>query len=104
MQEFSTDSTGLIHMACPDRSPAYLPFFCFFCWNFLKWLWILAAAFSTSTGLSGGAAGPVHVPLLTLESEHDRTQGIAREVEAIAMETYSAAIIRFKHTHILCTH
>lgn len=45
------------------------------------------AAFSTSTGLSGGAAGPVQFPLQALESEHDRTQGIAKEAEAIAMET-----------------
>lgn len=46
---------------------------------------MVEAAFSTSTGLSGGTAGTVHVPLLALESEHDRTQGIAREVEEIAM-------------------
>lgn len=57
---------------------------------------MVAAAFSTSTGLSGGT-GAVHVPLLVLESEHDRTHGIAREVEAIAMETYSVAMIEFKH-------
>ena len=48
---------------------------------------MVAAAFSASTGLSGGTAGAAHVPLLALESEHDRTQGIAREAEAIAMET-----------------
>lgn len=48
---------------------------------------MVAAAFSTSTGPVGGTAGVVHVPLLALESEHDRTQGIAREAEAIAMET-----------------
>lgn len=47
----------------------------------------MLAAFSTSTGLSGGLMGEVHVPLLALESEHDRTQGIAIEAEAIAMET-----------------
>ncbi len=59
---------------------------------------MVAAAFSTSTGLSGGTAGAVqHVPLLALESEHDRTQGIAREAEAIAMEAKSAVIIKFKH-------
>lgn len=49
----------------------------------------MVAAFSTSTGLSGGAAGTsgtAQVPLLMLESEQDRTQGIAREAEAIAME------------------
>lgn len=52
------------------RSPfVYLPFFCFFCWNFLKWLWMVAAAFSTSTGLSGGTEGAVHVPLHALEAE-----------------------------------
>lgn len=79
-------------------SVVYLPFLCLFCWNFLKWVWIVAAAFSTSTGLSGGAAGgAAHVPLLALESEHDRTQGIAREAGAIAMETNSAAVIKFKN-------
>lgn len=57
----------------------------------------MVAAFSTSTGLSGGTAGAVHDPLLTLESEHDRTQGIAREAGAIAMETLSVAMIKFKH-------
>lgn len=55
------------------------------------------AAFSISMGLSGGTAGVVHVPLLVLESEHDRTQGIAREVEATAMETKSVVMIEFKH-------
>lgn len=48
---------------------------------------MVAAAFSTSTGLSGGTGDTGHVPLLALESEHDRTQGIARDAEAIAMET-----------------
>lgn len=54
---------------------------------------MVVAAFSTSTGLSGGAAGPLHVPLQALESEHDRTQGIAKEAEAIAIETKSVAMI-----------
>ena len=58
---------------------------------------MVEAAFSTSTGLSGGTSGVVHVPLLVMESEHDRTQGIAIEVEAIAMETKSVAMIEFKH-------
>lgn len=80
---------------------------------------MVAAAFSTSTGLSrglaglsGGPAGPGGgagagaearagaecVPLTTLESEQDRTQEIAREEEARATETKSAATIQFKHT------
>lgn len=75
----------------------HLPLLCFFCWNFLKWDWMVVAAFSTSTGLSGGTAGVAHVPLMALESEHDRTQGIAREAGAIAMETLSVAVIKFKH-------
>lgn len=80
----------------------YLPFLCFFCWNFLKWVWMVAAAFSTSTGLSGGMGGAAHVPLLALESEHNRTQRIAREAEAIAMEALSVAMIEFKHAvHML---
>lgn len=58
---------------------------------------MVAAAFSTSTGLSGGTAGAVLIPLLAFESEHDRTQGIAREAEAIAMETWSVAMIESKH-------
>lgn len=87
---------GLLHLCHHHLSLSiYLPFFCFFCWNFLKWVWMVAAAFSTSTGLSGGT-GAVQVPLL-VESEHDRTHGIAREVEAIAMETQSVAMIEFKH-------
>lgn len=57
----------------------------------------MVAAFSASTGLSGGAAGVAHVPLLVLESEHDRTQGIAREAEAMALETWSVAVVKFKH-------
>lgn len=49
------------------------------------------AAFSTSTGLRGGTGETARmlqqVPLLPLESEHDRAQGTAREAEAKAMET-----------------
>ena len=59
---------------------------------------MVAAAFSTSTGLSGGTGDTAHVPLLALESEHDRTQGTAREAEAIAMQTYSVAMIKVQ-TH-----
>lgn len=70
----------------------YFPFFCFFCWNFLKWDWMVLAAFSTSMGLSGGT-GEVHVPLQALESEQDRRQGIAREAEATAVQAKSAAMI-----------
>lgn len=55
----------------------------------------MVAAFSTSTGLRGGAAGMAHVPLLVLEPEHDRTQGIAR-AEAMALEIWSVAVVKFK--------
>lgn len=80
-------TSGLKHRHHYHSLSIYLLFLCFFCWNFLKWVWMVAAAFSTSTGLSGGTAGMAHVPLLALDSEHDRTQGTAREAEAIAMET-----------------
>lgn len=59
---------------------------------------MVAAAFSTSTGLSGGSVGEPHVPLQESESEHDRTQGIAKKVEATAMETNSVVVIS-PHTH-----
>ena len=59
-------------MSLPAVSPfIYFPFFCFFCWNFLKWDWMVLAAFSTSMGLSGGT-GEVHIPLQVLESEQER--------------------------------
>lgn len=81
----------------------YFPFFCFFCWNFLKWDWMVLAAFSTSTGLSGGT-GEAHVPLQALDSEQDRKQGIARE--ATAVEVKSAATIKVqthaKHWSFFC--
>lgn len=54
----------------------------------------MLAAFSTSTGLSGGT-GEVHVPLQVLESEQDRRQGIAGEAEATAMQAKSAATTDF---------
>lgn len=80
----------------PVVSPSiYFPFFCFFCWNFLKWDWMVLAAFSTSTGLRGGT-GEAHVPLQALDSEQDRKQGIARE--ATAVEVKSAATIKVQ-TH-----
>lgn len=80
----------------PVVSPSiYFPFFCFFCWNFLKWDWMVLAAFSTSTGLRGGT-GEAHVPLQALDSEQDRKQGIARE--ATAVEVKSAATIKVR-TH-----
>lgn len=81
----------------------YFPFFCFFCWNFLKWDWMVLAAFSTSTGLSGGT-GEAHVPLQALDSEQDRKQGIARE--ATSVEIKSAATIKVqthaKHWSFFC--
>lgn len=84
----------------PRFSPfIYFPFFCFFCWNFLKWDWMVLAAFSTSKGLSGGT-GEVHVPLQALESERDRRQEIAREAEATAEQAKTAAKIEVP-THVL---
>lgn len=84
-------------------SSIYFPFFCFFCWNFLKWDWMVLAAFSTSTGLRGGT-GEAHVPLQALDSEQDRKQGIARE--ATAVEVRSAATIKVqthaKHWSFCC--
>lgn len=53
---------------------------------------MVAAAFWTSTGLSGGTMS--FIPLLALVSEHDRTQGTAREAEAIAMEAWSVTTVQ----------
>ncbi|KAK6296981.1 hypothetical protein J4Q44_G00331230 [Coregonus suidteri] len=55
----------------------------FFCWYFLNWFWMVAAAFSTgSVGLRGAAAHPLlHVVSFRL---HVRRQGTAKVATATA--------------------